>query len=482
MTVLGLGAADHRSDCAGPSSRLLSNDRRDELASELVRALALVEAHVCREGSPADPAATDPRALRARLRLELGGSGRSAEAVWSDLARVLATTPATSSWRFQNQLFGGREPTAVAAEVVATVANVSMYTFKAAGAQVLLEDELIRHMAAHAALGDAEGTFTPGGSIANLVGLLLARDARWPMARDHGIGPRRGAIYASAESHYSIQKAATVLGLGRSAVRSVAVDARGCMDPAALRSAMESDRRTGIEALAVVATAGTTVRGAFDPVDELADVANAHGAWLHVDGALGGSLLPSPRQRWRLQGVERADSLSWNPHKLMGVGLQSSVLLVRHRGLLARSLDQSADYLFQTHADEFDPGHRSLQCGRRNDALRLWATWRRLGDDGVAARVDRLVELAAAAAARIAAEPAFELVEPPASVNVCFRVRGVDPSVLCERLYRAGRLSIGHGLAGGTRVMRLPCVDPDLGEDGVAAVLAEIARAASVAD
>lgn len=460
-----------------PDAGLPRGDERLEQA--LALAMSLVRAMVQRESRPKDPASTDPQELKRRLSLTLAERGEPAEVVWQRLDAVLAATPSTSGGRFVNQLFGGREPMAVAAELVATVANVSMYTFKAAGAQVLLEDELVRHMARCCGLGEAEGTFTPGGSIANLVALQLARDAQLPDARDHGIGMQRLAVYASAEAHYSIAKACAVLGLGRSALRSVAVDARGRLDAASLRAAIAFDVRNGVLPLAVVATAGTTVRGAFDPIDELAAIAREAGVWLHVDGALGGSFAVSRAHRDLLLGVQRADSVAWNPHKLMGAGLQSSVLLVRRRGALARSLDHRADYLFQTHADEFDPGHRSLQCGRRNDALRLWALWRHLGDEGFAKRVDRLVELARHAAERIGAHPDLELVEAPQSVNVCFRVRGEDPAALCERLYRSGRLSIGHGLVGDSRVIRLPCVDPELGEDGIERVLTEVLAARS---
>ncbi len=228
----------------------------------------------------------------------------------------------------------------------------------------------------------------------------------------------------------------------------------------------------------VNATAGTTVRGAFDPIREIAAVAREHGVWLHVDGALGASLVLCPARRDLVDGLELADSLAWDPHKMMGVPLQCSVLLVARAGALGGSLDETADYLFQAHPDELNPGHRSIQCGRRNDALKLWAAWLRLGDRGWDERIRRQLALARLAADKIAADPAFELVEPPPSINVCFEVRGRDSAEICDWLDREGRLKIGYGSVRGRRVLRLVCVNPDLEAADLDEILDEIRTAA----
>lgn len=416
----------------------------------------------------------DPASLHATLPLALPHEGRDAATVFAHLRAVLAATPSTSSWRFLNQLFGGREPMALAAELLVAGANVSMYTFKAAGAQVLVENEVLRHMLDQAGFPAGEGCFTPGGSLANLTALLLARHQAEPAARDAGMSRGVLAVYTSAEGHYSIRKNAGILGLGRRQVREIGVTADGRMDVADLERRIAADRAGGLRPMMIVATAGTTVRGAFDPVDELATVARRHGAWLHVDGALGGSVVLSPEHRRLIRGVERADSFSWNPHKMMGVPLQASVLLVARRGALAASLDESADYLFQSDLDELNPGHRSLQCGRRCDALKVWAAWQHLGDRGWAERIARQMALARRAAELIAADPALELSEPPPSINVCFAVRGRSTEAICEQLDRGGRLKIGHGAVRGRRVLRLVCVNPALTEADLAAILREI--------
>ena len=450
----------------GDMERLLS--AATALASELLAA----------ENEPAIPADRDPDRLRARLSLALGATGLEPEVVLDQVAELLRATPSSSSWRFVNQLFGGREPVAVVADMLATLANASMYTFKAAGAQVLVESELIRHMAATVGIPDAEGCFTPGGSLANLHSLLLARNAAFPRAREHGIGGQRTAVYTSAEGHYSIPKGAGILGLGRAAVRSIPVDSAGRMRIDSLRDQLAADLAQGVRPLLINVTAGTTVRGAFDPIRLAASVAREAGAWLHVDGALGASVVLSAEHRALVDGLDLADSISWNPHKMMGVPLQCSLLLVARKGSLAASLDEAADYLFQTHEAEHNPGRRSIQCGRRNDTLKLWAAWRRLGDRGWTDRIGRQFTLARLAATKIAADPVFELAEVPPSVNVCFRVRGVDSAQLCDELHRSGRLTIGHGQVGSQRALRLVCVNPDLDEANLDALLAEIKQAA----
>jgi len=450
-----------------------------ELQRLLARALETAGELLAREGTPAEPASRDPERLRRALDLALGADGLEADRVLARLHAILAATPSSSSWRFVNQLFGGREPIATAAEMLAVLPNISMYTFKAGGAQILVEQELIRHMAAKLGLPEAaEGTFAPGGSIANLIAMLLARNAAVPESRDRGIEPGQLTVYTSVEAHYSIPKNAGILGIGRDVVRRIPVDGAGRMRVDLLGERIAADRDQGRRPMLVNATAGTTVRGAFDRLRPIAEIAHAAGAWFHVDGALGATMALCPSRRELVDGIELADSVSWNPHKMMGVPLQCSLLLVARPGALAASLDETADYLFQVHGDELNPGHRSIQCGRRNDALKLWAAWRLLGDQGWDARIRRQLELARLAAERIAADSDLELVEPPPSINVCFEVRGVDSARLCDELDRTGRLEIGWGKVGESRALRLVCVNPALDEHALDQIFAEIKSAA----
>jgi len=433
---------------------------------------ALAEAYLAAESAGGLLPACAPETLAADERFLLGSEGVS-HAEWINrLGSIMEATPSTSHSRFVNQLFGGRIPEAVAADMLALLANSSMYTYKAAGAQVMVENEVLRKMLATAGMTGGEGSFMPGGSAANLGAMLLARHQRFPTVRDNGLaGTGAATVYTSADAHYSIRKNAGILGVGRHYVRAIPVGPDGAMVPDKLETAIRKDLEQGCTPMCINATAGTTVRGAFDRLDRIGHIAREHGIWFHVDGALGASLLLSPTWRSRLEGIALADSLTWNPHKMMGVALQTSVLLVRQRGLLAGCLDESADYLFQAHEDDFNPGHRSLQCGRRNDAFRLWSAWSRLGDRGWAARIDRQMALAQEAARRIDADPLLELLEQPPSINVCFNLRGVAPEEVCARLDDSGILKIGHGQVGGRSGIRLVCVNPELGQAGIARIL-----------
>jgi glutamate/tyrosine decarboxylase-like PLP-dependent enzyme len=346
--------------------------------------------------------------------------------------------------------------------MLASVANHSMYTYKVAGPLVLMENLLIDKMGALAGFDKPEGIFTPGGSLSNLAGLMCARDAAVPGIYESGADCRTLRVYASAEAHYSIRKSVGMLGMGRDNLVSVACDGAGRMRPDALDLAISEDLTAGLTPMMVCATSGTTVRAAFDPLDALADVTERHGVWLHVDGAYGGSALLSPRHRSLLAGIERADSLTWDAHKMMGVPLTCSLFLVRENGRITASLNETAGYLFQGDSDVLNPGTRSLQCGRRNDVLKLWAGWQHHGLEGYAARIDRLFALAEGLTARVVAAPNMRLVGDTASVNVCFVLEGKPADIICKKLAEQGLALVGHAHVLGETVFRVPFVNPDL--------------------
>ena len=440
----------------------------------LRRAFALLQAQVRREHE--EPVAPHEAAeqLLARLDLALDGQPVADDALFATLDALIAATPRTTTRRFFNQLFSGRDDFGVIGELIASFLNSSMYTFKAAGPQVMLESEVTRRMAAMIGYADGEGIFVPGGSMSNMMGAVLARNAHRPEGRNHGFHGAPMTMYASRLCHYSLPKNAGILGLGRDNLRKVDTDARGRMRPEALREAILRDRDAGRDPFLVVATAGTTVLGAFDPIDAVADVADEFGLRLHVDGALGGSAAFSDSHRHLLAGSARAHSFTWNAHKLLGVPLAASVILTRARGELHESLQENASYLFQDDASQYEHGTRSPQCGRRNDALKFWASWKSHGDVGLAARVDRLFDLAQYAARRVESEPDLVLSKTPESVNVCFEVRGRSSEDVCERLRREGRALVGYGIVDDRPVVRLALVNGDIGRDDVDAFFDEV--------
>ncbi|HKI86655.1 MAG TPA: pyridoxal-dependent decarboxylase, partial [Thermoanaerobaculia bacterium] len=235
-----------------------------------------------------------------------------------------------------------------------------------------------------------------------------------------------------------------------------------------------ADERAGRTPFFVNATAGTTVRGAFDPLSELARITRPRGLWLHVDGAFGASVALSPRRKGLLKGIEFADSLAWDPHKMMGVPLPCSVLLTQERGLLRASLSEQADYLFQENDEAVNPGDRNLHCGRRNDALKLWAAWRYFGDSGWERRIERQFALAGYAARRIAEIEELRLVEDPPCITVCFEVPGKSSEAVCRELAERGLAKIGYGKVRERNVIRLVTVNPELSESDLETLLAQI--------
>jgi len=399
------------------------------------------------------------------------------------LAQVIEATPSSSSRRFFSQLFGGRDVAATVADMLAAVTNSSMYTFKAAGVQILIEREIIGKLAQMVGFPEGEGIFAPGGSMSNLAAMMVAREEMLPGTREEGVRaagePDRGrpVVYASAEAHYSIVKAMNILGLGRRNLRKISVDEAGRMLPGELRRAIRGDIARGSRPIMIVATAGTTVQGGFDPLPELADVAREHDLWLHVDGAFGASVLLSEKHGRLMRGCELADSIVWDAHKVMGAPLTCSVALTKRRGLFERHIGEAADYLFQADDDELNPGTRSLQCGRRNDALKLWCAWQAHGDEGYARRIDRLFEQAALVRSIVDSDPELVLSCPPQSLTVCFEVAGRSSVEICDRLDREGTLKISYGVVAGRAVVRMVCVNADLTDDDLRQAMAAIKAA-----
>ena len=402
----------------------------------------------------------DAAALSAALSLGIDDQGMALDDVVSELVRVGKVTPATSTDQFFNQLFGGRIEIATIAEMFAAFLNTSMYTYKIAGPQVLIERMVMDQMLAFAGFDSGDGSFTPGGSLSNMLAMIVAREEYFP-ERDDGLAhPVRPIAYTSDLGHYSVRKNAMLTGIGRNNLVNVATTPDGRMDPQAFRAQIEQDLAAGHRPFFVNLTAGTTVLGAYDPLVELTAIAREHDIWVHVDGAMGGSLLLSEQHRGLLEGLGDVDSFTWDAHKLMGVPLTSSVCLFRQRGLLEKHLAEVADYLFQDDKPLLDPGLTSLQCGRRNDVLKVWAAWKYLGNDGYAARIDNMMEMAAYAASKIDQTPGLRLVRQPESINVNFTVDGVEPPAICDALYASARAMVGFATVDDESVVRLAVASP----------------------
>lgn len=322
------------------------------------------------------------------------------------------------------------------------------------------------------------GVLTHGGSLANLTALAAARARIAPDAWEEGT-PEDLVLLAPAACHYSVARAAGLLGLGRKAVWEAPADADGRLDPARLPAALDGARQRGKRVMAVVANACATAAGLYDPVRAVGEVCREHGVWLHVDGAHGASALVSERHRALLDGVELADSLIWDAHKMLRAPTLCAAVLVRDRRSLDGAFQEEASYLFH---DKDQPGmdliHHTVECSKGGLGLKVFFALAAEGERGIAAFIDRQTALATDAARLLRAAPGFEVAVEPQSNIVCFRVAGPDGLQLDLRLRltEAGRHYVSSTEFRGRRWLRLALMNPATDLSDIAALIEEIGR------
>jgi L-2,4-diaminobutyrate decarboxylase len=322
--------------------------------------------------------------------------------------------------------------------------------------------------------GRAGGVFTHGGSLANLTALVAARSHFDGTTWTEGC---RGdlAVVASADCHYSIARAAGILGIGEKSVYALAVASSGGVVLADIRNVIERARADGKRPFVLVANACSTATGAFDPLREIAAICRDYGLWLHVDGAHGASALLSQRHRWRLDGIELADSLIWDAHKLLCTPGPCTAILVRDAATLDTAFHQDASYLFHSKQQPgFDLVHRTVECTKAALGLRLFAVVAALGERGLADYVDKLFELTHQAYELLRRMSGLECAVEPQSNILCFRVDGADEEQLRVRdgLLAAGDFHLSTAVVGQRRYLRVVMTNP-------AATLDDIQRLAA---
>uniref|UniRef100_A0A8C1K5Y3 Glutamate decarboxylase 1b n=1 Tax=Cyprinus carpio TaxID=7962 RepID=A0A8C1K5Y3_CYPCA len=302
------------------------------------------------------------------------------------------------------------------------------FTYEIAPVFVLMEQLTLKKMREIIGWtnGDGDGLFSPGGAISNMYSVMVARYKYFPEVKTKGMSAApRLVLFTSEHSHYSIKKAGAVLGFGKENVILLKTDERGRVIPADLEAKIIDAKQKGYVPLFVNATAGTTVYGAFDPINDIADICEKYNLWLHVDGAWGGGLLMSRKHRHKLSGIERANSVTWNPHKMMGVPLQCSAILVREKGILQGCNSMCAGYLFQPDKQydvTYDTGDKAIQCGRHVDIFKFWLMWKAKGTIGFEQHIDRCLELSEYLYNKIKNREGYEMVfeGQPQHTNVCF--------------------------------------------------------------
>ncbi len=416
----------------------------------------------------------DSRSKTTDLKLPLEGLGP--QSVMDDIDEFLKQCVKTNRGEFMNPLWGGLNITAFAGEVISALTNQSMYTYELAPLATLIEQTIIKRMSELIGFAEGFGTMTTGGSNGNMLGMLCARQSILPQSSKIGFDGSKYVAFVSSESHYSVLMSANVVGIGHQNVIKVACDEKGRMKSSSLKEEIARSRANGFVPFCIVATSGTTVRGAFDPVDEIAEIAHSESIWLHVDAAWGGSCLFSSKKRQLMKGVELADSICWDAHKMMGMPLICSTFIVKNAKILSSvcSHGDVAHYLFHDETKDIDLGRFSLQCGRRNDSLKLWLAWREIGDSGWAKMVERYCSLADYLEERIIAEPNLEMCSHREWTNVCFRYndnsRTDDLNLLNmeirNRLLKEGEIIVSRSNIGEKTVLRPvisnPAVDKEI--------------------
>ena len=392
------------------------------------------------------------------------------------LSDIISKTPKTASKHFFNQLFGGRMGKATLGDLLAVMFNNSMYTYKVAGPQVGIEKQILKKICELAGYNnESDGTLAPGGSMSNLMALIMARDFKDESIRSHG-QQKKMTIYTSSESHYSITKNAALIGIGRNQVRFVNTNEKGEMISKHLEELIRQDIELGYFPCFVNATAGTTVLGAFDDIEGINKVCKTYKLWLHVDGAYCGGVIFSNTYKKLVKDLEQSDSFSINAHKMLGTPLSCSIIVTQHKKQLHNSFSNEADYLYQTDTDDYNLGKTSLQCGRRNDALKLWTLWKSIGTEGLEDMVDKQFELATHARNYINSNKDYTLYSFENSISVCFNYKDVSAKALCTSLYENAELMVGFGKHDNVEFVRMVTINSLLEKEDIDNFFATLER------
>ena len=376
--------------------------------------------------------------------------------------------------QFLGTLRAGYNVASLVGEFLADITNTSMSTYEGSPVATLIENKLIKKMTEIVGFKDGDGIFVSGGTQANLIAVLSARNALDPSIKKMGLRQHHDLVlFVSDQAHYSYVSAANILGLGVQNIIRVKSNELGRMSTEALELSIQKAIKSNKTPLFIGATAGTTVLGAFDPIQDIARIASKYNLWLHIDGAFGGSALLSKRYNSLLAGSELANSFSWDAHKMMGVPVPCSVILTRNSGVLFDTCTTTDDketpsYVYHNIGSEsYDLGEKSLQGTRKADVLKLWFSWKYYGDEGYENQLNHVVEIAQYAEQKIKKAPCLELVFPRQFVNLCFRykskiAKNVDQHNIRvqKQLMQNGQAYINYTQVKGLTVLLLNVVNP----------------------
>jgi aromatic-L-amino-acid decarboxylase len=406
----------------------------------------------------------EPGWVRAQLPEHPPAEAEGWDAILADLDRVVV--PGTAHWQspgWYAYFQSNSSAAAVLAEALVTTFGLQGMLWHTGPActevETLVLDwlaELLDLPAAFRSDGPGGGVIQDSASSSTLVAVLAARDR----ARRAGAKLDDLVAYTSIDAHSSVEKGLRVAGLLSEQLRAVPVDDQRALRPVALASLVEEDLAAGRVPFLVVGTVGTTSTHGMDPLGAIGELATAHGMWFHVDAAHAGAAALVPEHRWIHDGLELADSYVMDPHKWLFTAMDCSALFVRDAQPLVDALSITPEYLRNTASGSgavVDYRDWQVPLGRRFRALKLWAVIRRFGADGLRRAVAGHVELAQDLAARLAADPRFEVPLPTPLNLVC--VAHVDGDEATEELMLAlnatGRVGLSHTRVDGRYLIRI---------------------------
>ncbi|MFI6882538.1 pyridoxal phosphate-dependent decarboxylase family protein [Streptosporangium canum] len=362
---------------------------------------------------------------------------------------------------------------AALADFVHGATNNPMAVYEMGASAATVEFEVLRWMLGKVGFGESGGgVLTHGGSLANLTALLAARAAAAPEAWTDGV-PADLALLAPASAHYSLTRAAAILGLGERAVMPLDVDGLGRIDVARLPEALDRVRRAGRRPMALVASACSTGTGLYDDLRGIGDFCAANGVWFHVDGAHGASALLAEEHRHLLDGIELADSLIWDAHKMLRTSSLAAAVLTRREGDLDAAFRQQASYLF--YGDQgFDLIGRTVECSKAELGLKVFLNLAWRGERGLGDYVARQYATAHRFWELARERPGFECPYEPESNIVCFRYGDADQAEIRERLMADGAFQLTSAEIGGVRHLRVTVMAPATDDKTLEALLDRI--------
>jgi glutamate/tyrosine decarboxylase-like PLP-dependent enzyme len=427
-----------------------------------------------------------PGELRLALDLDKPGGDGDWQALFSWVEKYLAYSVKTSHPGFVNRMWVGANLPSVIGEMVAAISNTSSCTYESAPVSTLMEKYMLQKMLEVVGFENGEGQMTTGSSNANMIAMMAARNITCEGVKRRGLfGEKELFGFVSGDAHYSMDKAANILGLGTEHLIKIPVDSSGRMDIDALEERIVAARESGGIPFFVGATAGTTVRGAYDPLPELLALREKYNFWLHVDGAWGGSVVLSETlRRQYLAGIEGVDSFTLDFHKMLGTALMCNVFLINRRSDILGRVCGAGDvsYIFREGEEEelYNLGAHSLQCGRRVDSLKWFLDWKFYGQQGFARRIETYHQLCQYGEEIVEDTPELEMVVPRDSFNICFRFKAPVTQVnefnlaLRTKLYESGVSLVGYGYIDSQLALRLLITNKIFGRADIAAFFAKL--------